>query len=341
MLCHLILPYSNWEWATICFSESMAALRDGVQAGLFRLGRRPDWHQTDNSSAATHRLSAGKRSFNDDYAALMRHLGMKPRTTGIGKKEQNGDIESMNGVLKRRLKQHLLLRGSTDFDSVDDYRRWLEGILERANALRGKRVQEELAVMKPLLVERLPDYTRLQVNVTKWSTIRVKHNTYSVPSRLIGEQLDIRLYENRLEIFHGDQHQATIERLHGRHGHFINYRHVIWSLVRKPWAFERYRYRSDLFPTVTFRRAYDALAAKLSPRKADLAYLRVLHLAASTIEEEVETALECLLEVGAVPLPEQVKALVEPSRTPSVPQMAALEPDLAVYDGLLSGATVR
>ncbi len=341
MLCHLILPYSNWEWATICFSESMAALRDGVQAGLFRLGRRPDWHQTDNSSAATHRLSDGKRSFNDDYAALMRHLGMKPRTTGIGKKEQNGDIESMNGVLKRRLKQHLLLRGSTDFDSVDDYRRWLEGILERANALRGKRVQEELAVMKPLLVERLPDYTRLQVNVTKWSTIRVKHNTYSVPSRLIGEQLDIRLYENRLEIFHGDQHQATIERLHGRHGHFINYRHVIWSLVRKPWAFERYRYRSDLFPTVTFRRAYDALAAKLSPRKADLAYLRVLHLAASTIEEEVETALECLLEVGAVPLPEQVKALVEPSRTPSVPQMAALEPDLAVYDGLLSGATVR
>ena len=118
MLCHPVLPFSNWEWATVCRSESMAALRRGVQAALVRLGRVPVFHQTDNSSAATHNLTTGKRGFNDDYVALVEHLGMTPRTIGVGKKEQNGDVEALNGALKRRLKQHLLLRGSRDFDTV-------------------------------------------------------------------------------------------------------------------------------------------------------------------------------------------------------------------------------
>jgi hypothetical protein len=108
MLCHPVLPYSNWEWATVCHSESMEAIRRGVQAAIFRLGRMPEWHQTDQSSSATHTLPSGKREFNADYVALMRHLGMKPRTTAAGEKDQNGDAEASNGALKRRPK---LVRG--------------------------------------------------------------------------------------------------------------------------------------------------------------------------------------------------------------------------------------
>jgi len=128
-LCHLVLPYSNWAWATVCRSESLPALRHGVQEALFRLGKRPVWHQTDNSTAATHDVPSGKRAFNDNYVKLMKHLGMKPRTIGIGKSNQNGDVEAMNGALKRRLKQHLLLRGSSDFASVETYEAWLAGVL--------------------------------------------------------------------------------------------------------------------------------------------------------------------------------------------------------------------
>jgi hypothetical protein len=57
MLCVLVLPYSNWQWATVCLSESLAALRKGVQRALFRLGRAPKYHQTDNSTAATRRIA--------------------------------------------------------------------------------------------------------------------------------------------------------------------------------------------------------------------------------------------------------------------------------------------
>ena len=149
MLCHVVLPYSNWEWATVCHSESMAALRRGVQEALFRLGRVPEYHQTDNSTAATHELGgdSGERGFNEEYLALMRHLEMKPRTIQVGEKHQNGDVESLNGALKRRLRQHLLLRGSADFESVEQYERWLWEALEKANVMRAKRVGEELEAM--------------------------------------------------------------------------------------------------------------------------------------------------------------------------------------------------
>lgn len=338
MLCHPVLPYSNWEWATVCLSESIPAIKRGVQAAVFRLGKRPTFHQTDNSTAATHRPpedEKGKRPFNEDYLALMRHLGMTPRTIEVGESEQNGDVEALNGAFKRRLKQHLLVRRSKDFESVEAYEAWVQEVATKANQLRTTKVAEELAVMQPLSVERLAEYTEEDVVVTGWSTIRVKHNTYSTPSRLLGQTVRVRVYDDRLEVFFGGNHQLTVGRLLGRNNHRINYRHIIWSLVQKPGAFAQYRYREDLFPSLVFRRSYDCLQEKYAGRKADLEYLRILHLAASTMEADVAAALELLLASGGVTSADQVKAMVSPEQ-PTVPTVAIPEVDLSVYDGLLS-----
>lgn len=335
MLCHAVLPYSNWEWATVCFSESLLALRAGVQAAVFRLGRVPAYLQTDNSTAATHELEDGDREFNRDYDRMVRHLGMTPRVIGVGKKEQNGDVESSHRALKARLKQHLLLRKSRDFESVAAYEAFVQGVVEKANGLRRRRLSEELEVMSVLQVERLPEYTEEDVLVTAWSTIRVKRNTYSVPSRLIDQTVRVRVYDDRIEVYFGNVQQLVVERLLGSGGHRINYRHIIWSLVRKPGAFARYRYREDLFPTVRFRRAYDALCGDRTVAWADLEYLRILHLAASTMESEVELALELLLDGGQTPLADAVKALVAPAK-PEVPELAVPPVSLAEYDELLS-----
>ena len=338
MLCHPVLPYSNWEWSTVCRSESMAALRRGVQDALFQLGRVPKFHQTDNSTSATHDLRTGKRGFNADYQALMDHFEMTPRTIGIGKSEQNGDVEASNGALKRRLLQHLLLRGSRDFSSVEEYERWVQEKVSAANRTRSKRVHDELDAMRELQVRRLSEFTELVATVTTWSTIRVSHNTYSVPSRLQGEDVRVRVYDDRLEVWYAGGHEFSVERLLGRNGHCINYRHLIWSLVQKPGAFERYRYREELFPTLTFRRAYDALCEGLESRKADVEYLRILHVAASTMESEVEAALELLLSTGASPSSRAVKDLVEPETRPSVPDLAPSKVDLEAYDCLLASS---
>jgi len=279
-------------------------------------------------------VATGKRGFNEEYERLVEHFGMKPRAIAVGEKEQNGDIESANGVLKRRIRQLLLLRGSNDFDTVEEYEEWLRGVAALANRGRQVKLKEERATMRPLPVSRLPEYTETDSMVSSWSTIKVASNAYSVPSRLIGEKVRVRLFDSKLEIYLGGKIQLTVPRLVAKRGHSINYRHVIDSLIRKPGAFARYRYREDLFPTLVFRRAYDALANVMPPRKADIDYLRCLHLAARTMECDVEHAIEALMDEGAVPTADKVKELVAPDK-PSVPEVAIPDVDLSGYDVLL------
>jgi transposase InsO family protein len=334
LLCQSVLPYSNWQSVVVSGSESMLALRVGIQEAVFRLGRVAEWHQTDNSTAATHDLRTGKRGFNAEYEELMARLGMKPRTIGIGASRQNGDVEALNGALKRRLEQHLLLRGSRDFDDVEAYQAFLDGVVEQANRLRQKRLAEELGAMQPLSAARLPRYRELRTRVTSNGTIHVQNNTYSMPPRLSGERVVVRLFDLHLEVFYGGRCQLTVERLRGEGKHRVDYRHVIWSLVKKPWGFTRYRYRESLFPTVPFRRAYEALSSELPERQADLEYLRVLHLAASTMQCEVEAALELLLAEDRLPTVDAVRSLVV-EREPEIPAMEPLVVDLDGYDELL------
>lgn len=339
MLCQFVLPYSNWQWATVCLSESMLALQRGIQEAVFRLGKTPKYHQTDNSTAATHQLGdSGKRPFNREYQALMDHLGMTPRTTGIGEKEQNGDVESANGALKAYLRQQLLLRGSADFASEHDYEQWLWSMLERRNRSRSQRLEEELKVMTLLRAKRLPTHRELTARVSCWSTVRVMKKSYSVPSRLIGENVKVLVTEREVEVLHGGVMQLRTARLTAASAHRINYRHVIWSLVQRPGAFARYRYREEMFPTLVFRKAYDRMSEAAPGTRGDLEYLRILHLAAATLEADVESALHSALEQGGSIRFDEIRDAVQPVSA-ELPEMAEFEVDLTAFDGLLaSGA---
>ena len=336
-LCHSVLTYSNWEWGVVCRSESYLALKKGVQAVLFRLGRVPLEHWTDHSTGATHRIGGdegGRRTFNRSYRDLMGHFGMVPRTIEVGKPNQNGDIESAHGGLKGRVEQQLLLRGSRGFGSMEQYVGFLQGVMERANGLRRQRLAEELKVMRLLDVRALPEYTEEEVRVSRWGAVRVERNTYSVPSRLRDQRVRVRIFEDRLEVFYHGVHQLTAERLVGEGKHAIHYRHVIEGLVRKPGAFRRYRYREDLFPTEVFRWAYEALGEGCSERVADEEYLRILHHAARTMESTVERVLKELRARGMAPRWSLVLELSPPAR-PELPELSSLVVNLSEYDELL------
>lgn len=344
LLCHDVLSYSNWQWATICQSESLLALRNGIQAALRQLGHLPAQHWTDHSTAATHELGGdgqGQRGFNGAYLKFMRHFGMDPRTINRAEPHENGDIESANGALKRRMEQHLLLRGSRDFESHPAYQCFLESLLHKANALRQPRVREELAAMKPLEVAFLPEYMEENVHVTRWSTIQIDRRAYSVPSRLIGETVRVRRHEDQVEVFLDGQRQLQMPRLTGKSLYAINYRHVIEWLVRKPGAFAHYRFREDLFPSLVFRRAYDRLCEVCSPRTADIEYLRILRQAARTMECEVERVLIDLDQRGLVPRWDVLMEFWPVQEAPDVPDLAPLCVQLSEYDQLLNSQEVR
>src|SRR5258707_7607273 len=87
--------------------------------------------------------------------------------------------------------------------------------------------------------------------------------------------------------------------MRGRGKHSIDYWQIIEWLVRKPGAFENYRYQEDLFPTSRFRMAYDALK-ETAPSRSSKEYVKILKLAAEAGEVQVDVALPELLAAEAV-----------------------------------------
>lgn len=344
LLIHCVLPYSNWEWGRIAQSESLAAVRLGLQSTLLKLGYVPEWVQTDNSAAATRRLGVTEeeeedaaekgRGYTAGFRQLLAHYGMKPRSTHKDNPNENGDIEAANGALKNSLEQHLLLRGSRDFDSLEAYEAFLFQVMDKRNALRQKELAKELAVMRPLTETPLATSSSHQVRVSRGSLIRVLKKSYSVPTSLIGRQVTVHVQEWMLSVYYGGQLVEVIPRLIGQKSHQVNYRHLIDTLLRKPGGFRQYRYRDDLFPTLVFRRAWEQLNQWLSPRRADIAYLRILNLAAKTMESEVEGVLAILLDGSARWDDAQVQQLVQPETTP-VPVIERGTVSLQSYDQLL------
>jgi hypothetical protein len=190
--------------------------------------------------------------------------------------------------------------------------------------------------MTPVVASPLPEWIVDHCRVTKTSTISIKKNAYSVPSRLIGQVVRVHIYDDKLKIFLGKNEQLEVPRCRGNRQSNINYRHVIWSMLNKPGAFRRFKYREEMFPTLLFRRTYDVLGCHFSERKTDLEYLRILHLAAAHSQKEVETAITLIFEDDSVPTFDAVKNLTE-LNTRSVPVLMPLEVDIDLnqYDELI------
>ncbi len=337
MLAHAVLPYSNWQWATPCYSESLLSLERGVQDAVWELGGVPEVLQTDQSSAATHQISQeGKeRTFNEDYRAFCGYLKVEPRTIHVSSPDEQGDVEAANRHLKRRLRNHLILRGSSDFRSETEYAHFVAKVCRGANALRVQRFAEELPRLNPLPPQRHPQTQELTARVSSASVVQVKKLPYSVPSRLIGATLSVQLSENELAIYHHGKLVRTVARAAASQQR-IDYRHVIDWLVRKPGAFANYVYRESLFPGIAFRQAYEALT-RHDESRADKQYLTLLHLAAKGNEAAVAEAIVAALRAAEVPLPERIekalRALAEPPE--AMRTLEPFAPSVAAYNGLL------
>jgi transposase len=342
LLYHFVLTYSNWESVSICPSESFEALSAGMQTAFWRLGGVPAEHRTDNLSAATHELvESGGRDFTERYSELIEHYGLRASRNFPGNANENGNVESANGHLKNTIDQRLRLRGSRAFASREAYEGFLDGCVQTRNATRTVRIEEERPHLRPLPIRPLPAYRETYATVSRFSVVRILKRSYSVSSRLIGYRLRVRLHADIVELDHRGERVAVMDRIIGSGKHRIDYRHIIHALVRKPGAFRRYVFQESLFPSLEFRRAYDALLAQGSDQ-ADLDYVRILHLAASDGEECVRTVLVALLTATIVPTYEVVRAEVRGERTPEgMPYLSITAPDLAIYDRLLNADTAE
>jgi hypothetical protein len=337
LLYHFVLTYSNWE-----------SLSDGLQNALWELGGAPLDHRTDRMSLAVNNAS-DEREFTTRYEALMRHYKMTGQKIQAGKANENGDVEQRHYRLKRAVDQSLLLRDGRDFPSVDEYKKFVRALVAQLNAGRRERLRHEMQYLSPLPAGRMESMKRERVKVDSGSLIYVDRNVYSVHSRLIGEKVEARLGAEIVEVWYAGRKVEELARLRGRGKHRVDYRHIIDWLVRKPGAFENYRYREELFPTSRFRMAWDVLR-ETSPLRANKRYLEILELAAKEGEVRVDEALRCLLEMGESGEgqnkekelnAETVRALLLAGDMPvPAPSIDIAEVSLSSFDELLCGTGV-
>jgi hypothetical protein len=330
-----VLLFSRWTYVALAFSETFEALVSGLQGALWKLDGVPyESARQDNLTAATHEINGGGRELNQRFKAVLDHYGLRSSRIRAGEAHENGSVEQRHYRTKQAIAEALVLRGSRDFESAAAYEAFAQEVVERThNQKVAAKLAEERPYLRALPPARLPDYSTYRPIVHRWSTMRVVRHTYSVPSCLIGEMVEARVFADHVEVHYAGKLMETMDRIRGNKEHRIDYRHVIRSLVTKPAAFAHYRYREDLFPTLTFRRAYDALRETRGDR-ADVEYVRILHLAATTLESQVDQALEELLAVARPFDYADVRDRVRPE-TPTIPTLALPAPDLAVYDRLL------
>jgi len=141
-LFHCVLTYSNVESVSLCFSESFEALSEGVQRAFWEFSGVPKRHGTDSLSAAVNNHSS-RKLLTERYAALMNHYGSVPEQPNARCANENGDVESSNGHLKNVIDQAVMIRGSRNFPSREDYMKFVEDVIATRNHERRERFAAE------------------------------------------------------------------------------------------------------------------------------------------------------------------------------------------------------
>ena len=342
-LYHFRLVYSGFEHAHVILGgESYVALAEGLQNALWALGGAPKEHRSDSLSAAFRNLDVAAR---DDltvrYEALIAHYGMEPTRNNRGVAHENGSIESSHGHLKKAAADALLMRGSRDFDDLAAYRRFVGEIVSRHNARRAKAIGAERAALRALPNRRTGDYEETLVTVTSSGGFTLRKVFYTVPSRLIGHRLRVRLYDDRLDLFIGGTPLTTLRRgrasAAGKHDQVVDYRHVIHALRRKPMALLGLVYRDQLFPREAYRLTFERLIKQLPERQACRLTVDLLALAHDRgCEAELAEVLAADLAADRLPDMARLRARFSPDLS-ELPNVVVHLTPLAAYEALLGG----
>jgi hypothetical protein len=340
-LYHFRLLYSGFEHAHVILGgESYVALAEGLQNALWALGGAPREHRSDSLSAAFRNLDrAAREDLTSRYDALCVHYHMEPTRNNRGVAHENGSIESAHGHLKMAIRDALLMRGTRDFTDLIAYRGFVDEITGRKNARNAKRIDAERATLQSLPQTRTWDYEECLVYVTSSGGFTLRKVFYTMPSRLVGHRLRVRLYDDRLDLYNGGTRLLTVPRgragANGKHGHVVDYRHVINTLRRKPMALMNLVYRDELFPREAFRQTFEWLREHATARAACKLTVELLSLAHErTCEAELAGLLGASLAANEAP---DITTLRErfapdPARLPHV--CITLTP-LSVYEALI------
>ena len=341
---HYRLQFSGYRFVDVSkgTGERFVVMSKGLQDAWHDLGGVPEEHRTDNLSLVyKNRVDGAQEDLTLRMNALYTHYGVRPTRNNAGKGHENGAIESSHRHFKDRLKSELIKRDSLNFDSFEQYRAFVKGLAAKLNLKNASKIAVERAHLRALPEGRAIEYDDVTAVVPSSSVIVVRRVMYSVPNKLIGQVLKIKLYDDKLECYLGAIHVITLTRMpippKGKRAHNIDYRHIIEWLAKKPGAFPGYAYRDYLLPTESYRKVWEYVKSTMNLREAARFIVGILYLAyTQNCEEELSIEILDRIEHGSELKLSSLQSMFKPQAT-KVPDVVIPEIHINRFNELIPG----
>ena len=221
----MVLCYSRLIYVEFSLGEATEHFLQAHQNALEFFGGVPAKVIIDNPKTAVLRhLSGEKPLFNPRYLDFAAHYAFEPRACNVRKPNEKGRVESGVGYVKKNFLHGLELPHGLDALNAAA-RQWMDSIANiRIHGETRKQPIELFALEKPNLkpLPPLPADTGVTKTVPANGRFRVRLDTnrYSVPSRYASQRLTLKVFADRLCIYHAGQLIATHLRSYDRHRDF-------------------------------------------------------------------------------------------------------------------------
>jgi len=231
--------YGNYRFAYLFPKQTMECFQEAHTR--FFAHTNGVYHKMvyDNMRVAVKRFVGTEKEPTQGLLQLSIYYGFAFRFCNIRSGNEKGHVERSVEVLRRKA-----FSARDTFETLEEANQYLEETcntinLRTANPDLGLTAKESLDRERPYLLPAKPAFDAARIEhprVDKYSTIRIDQNRYSVPDHLVGEQVLVKVYSNRVIGFYKTEKIAEHKRLTGSHEWRLELTHYLETLKKKPGA---------------------------------------------------------------------------------------------------------
>ncbi|MGI9092241.1 MAG: IS21 family transposase [Mycobacteriales bacterium] len=307
----LRLSYSGRAVHRAFPTQGQEAFLEGHVWAFEQLGGVPTVHiRYDNLKSAVSRVLVGRnRDESERWKMFQAHMGFDAFycQPGVDGAHEKGGVEGEGGRFRRN---HCVPMPKVDSiaalndllaaaDAKDNYRR----IANRTRTV-GTDFAVEAPLLRPLPSSEFPTWLTLEPRVDRYARVTVRQCFYSVPAKLIGRRVRVRLGACTVTIFDGTKQVAAHERITVRGEQSLNLDHYLEVLQRKPGALSGATALVQARASGAFTQAHDAFWAaarhQLGDSKGTQALVEVLLLHRHLPAEDVIAGITAALRVESI-----------------------------------------
>lgn len=193
----------------------------------------------DNMRVAVKRFVGTEKEPTQGLLQLSIYYGFTFRFCNIRSGNEKGHVERSVEVVRRKA-----FSARDTFETLEEANLYLQEIcnkinLRTANLDLGLTAKESFDRERQYLLPAKPAFDAARIEhprVDKYSTIMIDQNRYSVPDHLVGEQVMVKVYSNRVICFYKTEKIAEHKRLTGNHEWHLELTHYLETLKKKPGA---------------------------------------------------------------------------------------------------------